>query len=357
MTTDGDSARWRRCGASSLTLLFGALGGLLFFSFAIPLPWLLGPMVVTVILTLSTGRTALNPKLTEIAKPILGTLVGSAFVPEIIDQIVRWPGPLAFTLFYMVSGTLIGTFYFRKIAGFDLDSAIFAATPGGFAELLSIISNLNLDLRRLILSHSIRIAFVVFTVPWVMLLFFDVDVGGITLAGQEVPPLELQDWAILGGVTLIGALLGPKLKLPGEAFFIAMLLSAAAHLTGLTHAAPPWWLVAIAQILLGVNMGMRFKGLTRLEAVNIGGYALGWGSFLIAYGLLLATLAGALFDGDVRAYFLAFAPGGFSEMMLLTLALGVETAFVATSHTVRLLSIVLIVPNAHHIFRRRWPRR
>jgi hypothetical protein len=41
---------------------------------------------------------------------------------------------------------------------------------------------------------------------------------------------------------------------------------------------------------------------------------------------------------------LAFSPGGLAEMSLIALALGVETAFVATHHVARIGMIVIVAP-------------
>ena len=50
--------------------------------------------------------------------------------------------------------------------------------------------------------------------------------------------------------------------------------------------------------------------------------------------------------------FLAFAPGGFAEMSLISLTLGIETAFVSTHHLARLLFVVLATPLFFRFFRK-----
>ena len=47
---------------------------------------------------------------------------------------------------------------------------------------------------------------------------------------------------------------------------------------------------------------------------------------------------------DFRAIVLAFAPGGLAEMTLIALALGIETAFIATHHVIRIAMIVIAAP-------------
>ena len=53
---------------------------------------------------------------------------------------------------------------------------------------------------------------------------------------------------------------------------------------------------------------------------------------------------------DVRPIVLAYSPGGLAEMSLIALSLGIETAFVATHHIVRIGLIVIAAPLVFRIF-------
>jgi uncharacterized membrane protein AbrB (regulator of aidB expression) len=54
-----------------------------------------------------------------------------------------------------------------------------------------------------------------------------------------------------------------------------------------------------------------------------------------------------------RELILAYAPGGVVEMSLVSLALGVDVAFVSTHHIARILLIVLLAPLAVRLSGRR----
>ena len=56
--------------------------------------------------------------------------------------------------------------------------------------------------------------------------------------------------------------------------------------------------------------------------------------------LVLAQATGL----DWRPIVLAYAPGGLAEMSLIALSLGIETAFVATHHIIRIGLIVVVAP-------------
>ena len=54
------------------------------------------------------------------------------------------------------------------------------------------------------------------------------------------------------------------------------------------------------------------------------------------------------------AIWLAFAPGGVAEMTLISLALGIDVAFVSTHHLVRVVFMVIVAPLIFHFIDGRW---
>jgi uncharacterized membrane protein AbrB (regulator of aidB expression) len=60
----------------------------------------------------------------------------------------------------------------------------------------------------------------------------------------------------------------------------------------------------------------------------------------VGAALALERLTGLPFAGLI----LAFAPGGLAEMVLVSLALGIDTAFVSVHHIVRMVFLVACAP-------------
>ena len=65
---------------------------------------------------------------------------------------------------------------------------------------------------------------------------------------------------------------------------------------------------------------------------------------------LISTWTGLPF----AAVWLAFAPGGLAEMTLISLALGIDVAFVSTHHVVRVVFMVVAAPIVFNILERRF---
>ncbi|MGI0489987.1 AbrB family transcriptional regulator [Pantanalinema rosaneae CENA516] len=68
-----------------------------------------------------------------------------------------------------------------------------------------------------------------------------------------------------------------------------------------------------------------------------GSHALGlvWAASLLSLSAIVATLGPPLLGQPTGALLLAFAPGGTAEMTILSIAIGIEVAFVITCQVSR----------------------
>jgi membrane AbrB-like protein len=124
----------------------------------------------------------------------------------------------------------------------------------------------------------------------------------------------------------------------------ALVLSAAAHATGLTHSAPPYWLVALVQVIIGGIAGSRFVDVPWKSMVRVLVGALVWALVLVAGAVLAAGLAQLFLDLPLAALLLALMPGGMAEMTIISYAIGIEVAFVVTCQVCRIFGIYLSAP-------------
>lgn len=331
---------------TGVALGLGAVGGYVFFRLSTPLPWMLGAMFATLVATLAGVPLGIDPRLRNGALPVMGVLVGSSFAPGILGDVARWPGGIALVIVFASGVTWIGFAYLRWVAGWDRATAIFSAPPGGLSQMLLIGMAAGADERRILLFHSIRIVVAVagssLVVRYVLGYQFASIASGSVAAGGG--GLGVVDGAVLLACAVCGELIGRVTRLPGGGMLGALVLSAAVHLSGISQVAPPGWVIIAAQVLLGAGLGGRFVGLTRAELARVVRHAVLWGAFLVAAALATALLAAPALDLDPAGLFLALAPGGFSEMLLVALAIGIEPAFVATCHTLRIVFVVAAVP-------------
>ena len=199
------------------------------------------------------------------------------------------------------------------------------------------------DLRTISLVHSVRIMLVVFIIPFWFRLFEGYEPRQTTgMAG--IGDLTLADAGLLVACAAAGLWVAGRLRLPAAPLIGPMILSAAIHMAGLTAARPPLELVAVAQVVFGTSIGCRFVGVSLgrfrgvLTAAFLGTVFLTALSGLFAF--VLALVAGIPFS----ALLLAFSPGGLPEMSLITLAMGIDIAFVSTHHLSRIVLVIVLAP-------------
>ncbi len=335
-----------------LTLLAGALGGLLAVWLKLPLAWMIGSMLAVTVLAISGLEVRASAKLRGIMVAILGVMLGSGFSPEMLGQLPLWSVSLAGLLPYTMLSGLLGYLYFRRFFGYDPATSYFAAMPGGLSEMILVGGQSGGDPRVIALTHASRILLVVMILPFGFQAFLGYEPGSSATPGKPLLEVPLVDLALLGGCALVGIPLARLLRLPAAQLIGPMVLSAGIHLAGVTSASPPFELVAAAQVVIGSAVGTRFADTDlRFVARAILGSA-GLSLLLLAVTLVSAFLLTLPTGLPLEPLILAYAPGGLAEMSLIALALGLDAAFVATHHSVRIVLIVIGAPLAYGWFKR-----
>jgi len=128
-----------------------------------------------------------------------------------------------------------------------------------------------------------------------------------------------------------------------------LLLTTILSLTGIIHHRPPREAILFAQFVIGIGIGVSYVGVTLQELRRF--VASG-----IAFVVLLAGLAAAFTEvihllglaGPVEA-FLAFAPGGQAEMIVLAIVSGADIGYVIVHHLTRLFLVILGAPIASRL--------
>ena len=338
------------------TIALGAMGGAVFFALTLPLPWMLGALFFTLTGALCKAPLKGPEQLRPALVAVIGVLLGAAFTPEVLGQIWLWALSLSFLALYVALAAALVVPFYHLVGRMDPVTALFAAMPGGLTEMMEIGRSLGGDDRQIILSHAARIAVSVSLIAiWFRgVLGFEVS-GFVTFGDKDA--LGWSDAGILIACGLLGGPLGRRLRLPAPMLLGTMILSALAHLTGLTAAAPPAWLVVVAQVLLGTIMGCRFLGCAPALALRALALALVATGMMMALALGFALLIHGWIDQTPEQVLLAYAPGGLTEMSLVALSMQADVAYIALHHVVRIAILLAIAPSLLGFIARQWRQR
>jgi len=334
------AARW------AITLALGAAGGALALWIGAPLPWLLGGLAATglaasVKLRILGAPVAFPMRLRSLFIPVIGVLIGAAMTPEVLRAAPGWwPGLVSVPL-VAVAAHGVNYLWLRHVGGLSKPTAFFAGMPGGLIESLEQGEKHGADLRALTVLQFARIALTVTVTPLVFSALEGRALGSAAGAALARGTMEFSDAAVMTAAGVAGYFGGRWARLPAAQILGPILASGAVHALGWTDAAPPGWLVALAQLVIGVTLGLRFVGvapraLGRYFALSAGSVALMLG---IGAGFALALSAAGL--APFKVMILSYAPGGVIEMGLIAVSLNASPIFVTAHHLVRIVATVL----------------
>jgi hypothetical protein len=77
------------------------------------------------------------------------------------------------------------------------------------------------------------------------------------------------------------------------------------------------------------------------------------GLYMLGAAALAASILSPITKISFAALWLAFAPGGLAEMAMMSMALGIDPAYVTTHHLYRLILLIIFAP-AFYIVLKRW---
>lgn len=331
-----------------VALGLGTIGGAVFSAAGLPLPWMLGSMAVVTAAALSGRvRPAVPAPLRLGMLAVLGVMLGSAFTPDLVDDLGAWAPSLLLLVAVSAFTPFVAGRIFRRLGKADPVTAYFSGTPGGLNEMVSVGAAMGGDERTIALVHALRILIVVFVVALLFRLFHG-EAAGAGLATGDPRLLDgtfpLADLAWLVGAAVVGVPLGRVARLPAPILSGPMIVSAALHLGGVTALGPPVEVLVVAQVVVGSALGGRFVGTSAAMLMRTAGLSL-------VSSLVMLVLAGgaawAMAAGTGLPFFLlllAYVPGGVAEMSLIALALGADVPFVASHHVVRIALVIALAP-------------
>ena len=335
--------------ALGLGLAGGAVGNYL----GIPLGWLLGAIVANMVASMHNVSVAVPVPLRRAALTVLGVMIGSAFTPQLLNQVDEWGYSIAAMVVFLILAVMWAYFYGRRITHFDKRTALFAGIPGGLGEMIMLGWTMGANPRTTSLAQSARLLTILVVVPLLLRVLADLEVGAnTTLESASPSALDLREIVVIAGCAVAAGFVARLVRAPAPFLVGPMLATAALHLSGFSDSRPPAELIAVTQVVIGSGIGATFAGATLRELIRTFSLSIGLTLSLLALVVVFAFGVSSYTQFSFPMLMLAFTPGGIAEMGILALLLGVDPVFVSTHHTIRVLLIYLIVP----FVARRWLR-
>jgi hypothetical protein len=324
------------------TLGLATAGGALALALRSPLPWLIGPLLVTAAASALGAPLAASHRLRNAGQWIIGTALGLYFTPQVLGVVGRLAPAIALGVAWALAlgyGFYRFLMFVERRRGVLPASAFFAAAIGGASEMALLAEREGAQVDRVAAAHSLRVLIVVVLIP---LGFQALGVHGADpsqLALRVVQPLGL---AALLAATAAGGALMQRLRAPNPWVLGALAVAATLTGAGLQWSALPRPLGSASQLAIAVTLGTRFTPASLRAAPRwMGAVALGTLAMIVlsaGFAALLAWLW-ALHPAPVL---LATSPGGIAEMAITASVLGLGVPVVTAFHVVRYVAVLVL---------------
>ncbi|MFD1361288.1 AbrB family transcriptional regulator [Lentibacillus salinarum] len=341
----------KRLRAFMETLLVALVGVAIFSAISIPLPWLIGSLVAVAVWHITTQRALFWPfTFRKMAMVLLGYLIGTSFTKDtLIEMGNHIPSMIAVTLLTVAFSLLLG-WLFSRLTGLDLSSCMIGSVPGGLSQIMMLLDEIKgLNQTVIMFLQSMRVMVIVIAVPIATVYLFGGDAGaaitGMGTSGSvgwaDMPWYAYPLYPLL---MVAGAWLFARLRVPTALLLGPMVLTIGMTIAGLPTPELPVGFIDLAQIFIGVHIGLQMQPRDLPDWKKIMAYTVLTVVVLVLSGFGLGFGLAFIYDLPYTTALLSTAPGGMVEMGLTAVAVGGDVSVVTSYQLFRLLLIMMFVP-------------
>ncbi len=325
---------WRVLGGFAIALA----GALLAVWAHIPLPWMLGALLLTAATRIAGLGTACPRPARNGGQWVIGTSLGLYFTPQVIGHIGSNAGPIIVGMLFALGLAFMGTAILRRYTDVDFKTAWFSSAIGGASEMASLAERHGARIDRVATAHSVRVLLVVVTVP-------SFSSGG-ALPGW-IPPCRgrASPWRgprFAGGPDLRGWI---RVHEAAPAQSVGTGPDARRHdadRSSIELSALPDYVPKIGQLFIGWSLGDRyrpdfFRAAPRFIAA-VAGFTITALALAFGLGALLSLWSAA----PIPTLILGTTPGGIAEMAITAKVLQLGVPVVTAFHVTRMVFVVIV---------------
>lgn len=306
------------------------------------LPWLFGPMVAAILVRHVLKKNIAWPKyLSDIGLFLLGAQIGTSFTRAVVNDVkADWLNVILVNILIILFALFI-SLLFKKITRSSIETAFLSSIPGALSQMIVMSEeNKNASVLVVTLSQTSRLLFVVVLVPLITAFVPRQSSHVIEVTTGEISFLHILSLILF---TMILYYSFKKISFPVPQLLAPIIVISVWNLTTDLTFNVPYSLIAIAQILFGVRIGLQMYDLSyQLNRRLFAGVLLH--NILLIIGTVIITMVFQLFTNhQFTDLFLSAAPGGMAQIIIVGLETGSNVAMISSYHIFRIFFILLIV--------------
>ena len=333
---------------AAATLVLALAAALLCAWLRTPLPWMIGPLLATSIASILGAPTRSWPPLRNAGQWVIAAALGLYFTPQVTALVASlWWAILLAIAWALGLGWAFGRWLHRRHAGriggderCQWATTYFSGSIGGASEMTLLAEREHGRSDLVAAAHTVRLIIVTLVIPPAMLY------SGLHGLDATLPGPRTVHWPgllLLAAASGAGAWLMARTGRANPWFMGALLVSMGFTMAGLELSALPNGATNVAQLLIGISLGVRFRReFLRAAPRWLLDVALG----TVAMILLCAGFACLLAWGTklhVATLVLGTSPGGIAEMAITAKVLQLGVPVVTAFQVCRLVAVLVLV--------------
>ena len=310
----------------------------------LPIPFLLGGLLTAIACKTFAQRAQISwPKrLREYALMIAGYGIGSTFTAETWNNFLSELRGVTESTVVILAASLLLAYVTAKISGEGLKSCIMGMLPGGMTlTMLLAEEDEEVNPNVVMVMQIIRLLSVVITVPFLVIWLLDARVVDSAMTMQSRGGVH---WLVFIPLAVLGSFVAIKTHLPTPKLLGPILATAAFSVYANGVQPVPVYLMAPAQVSIGLFMGMQLDAQRIMSTKKMVPFILIGTAFLIVVSVVMANVLSARYGFSLITAFLAMAPGGIAEMSLAGMSMKENVSVILTYQLVRVLAINIGIP-------------
>ncbi len=329
----------------------GGAGAWLFLRLRLPAPSILGSLFA-VALTCSLGLKVAFPTgvVSFFSKVTIGAFIGLRFDRNCTKLLRDLAWPSIIVSLWML-GTSIGCgMLLYLFTDLPISTALLGSTAGGVAEMALLALSLGADVASVTLLQTFRLVGSMFVMPLLGARYAGGDRGSLD---EELPPCssscdssDSSPWryATFVGLALLGGWVGTISHVPAGSLLGSMFLVGVFCALGIPMWSPPKIIRSIAQTGVGITIGLSMTEDTFRQLYFMLPPVLLLTGGMIACAVALGFLLKRITGWDLVTCLLSASPAGLTQMGAIADEMGADPLIVSLMHTVRLVSILIVMP-------------
>ena len=339
-----------------LTLLLALGAAFACVQLKTPLPWMIGPLVVTSVLSMLGAPTSSYTPFRNAGQWVIGAALGLYFTPQVVALVAGLWWAIALNIVWALAlGLAFGAWLHRvhsrpgimHLPGLRTVTTYFAAPIGAASEMTMMAERHGAQTDLVASAHSLRVLLVTLIIP------FGFQFAGLKGLDVTLPGPQFVSWTGLGLLALLtgtGCWLMLKLKRTNPWFIGALAVAVLLTASGFTLSAIPQTMTNAAQLVIGVSLGVRFtREFVHLAPRWLASIALSTIA-MIALCAGVASLLAQLAGLHWATVLLGTSPGGIAEMTITAKVLQLGVPLVTAFHVTRLAAVLLLAEPMYRWF-------